>query len=312
VKLFIQIPCFNEESTLPDVVRSLPDHIDGIDTIEILVVDDGSSDRTIAVAHELGVHHVLELGSNRGLAAAFALGVDFALSHGADILVNTDGDNQYCGEDIHKLVEPILRNRADLVVGCRPIRNHPEFSPFKKVLQIFGSYVLRLVSKTRVRDATSGFRAFNREAMSRLFIHSRFSYCMETLIQAGNSLIRVDSVDIRVNRQTRPSRLFRNIPQYVFKQTLTILWMFVLYRPVRFFAVCAMFLLLAAAGQGARLAYLLYLHPHPVEGQTYLALTIQVWALAFMGFLLLFLGVLAELSRAHRRLQEDLIARQRR
>ncbi len=235
MKLFIQIPCFNEEKTLAETVADLPKHIEGIDSIEVMIVDDGSTDRTVDVARECGVHHIVRLGSNRGLATAFRRGTEYALAQGADILVNTDADNQYCGADIPKLVEPVLKHEADLVVGCRPITDHPEFNPVKKLLQLAGSWTLRHISKTTARDAASGFRAFSRETLQRIFIHSKFSYCMETLIQAGNSGIRVASVDIRVNPKTRESRLFKSIPQYIKKSGGTMLAMFVLYRPGRFF-----------------------------------------------------------------------------
>ncbi|HEY8240677.1 MAG TPA: glycosyltransferase family 2 protein, partial [Kiritimatiellia bacterium] len=193
MKLIIQIPCFNEAETLPATVRDLPKSIPGVDSIEVLVVDDGSTDNTAEVARGLGVHHVLGLGSNHGLARAFSLGIEQALRLGADIVVNTDADNQYCGADIPKLVQPILENHADIVVGSRPIADHPEFSATKKQLQLAGSRTLRWISKTTVRDAASGFRAYSREACLRNFIYSSFSYCMESLIQAGNMGLRVAS-----------------------------------------------------------------------------------------------------------------------
>lgn len=208
LKLIIQIPCLNEEETLASTLRDLPGQIPGIDSLEVLVVDDGSTDRTAEVARENGVQHILSLGTDRGLAVAFQSGIAHALSLGADIVVNTDADNQYCGGDIAKLVQPILSGEADMVIGCRPIADHPEFSLPKKILQMLGSWTLRLISKTRARDAASGFRAFSRETCRRIFVHTRFSYCMETLIQAGNSGLRVASVDIRINPKTRDSRLF--------------------------------------------------------------------------------------------------------
>ncbi|MCP3965720.1 MAG: glycosyltransferase family 2 protein [Lentisphaerae bacterium] len=212
MKLIIQIPCFNEENTLAETIADLPKNIPGIDKIEVMVVDDGCTDGTVSVAKSLGVDHIVRLGTNRGLATAFWRGIEHAMDHGADILVNTDADNQYCGADIAKLVQPVIEDEADMVVGCRPIAKHPEFKFLKKMLQLFGSWTLRKISKTNVRDAASGFRAFSREMCQRIFIHSRFSYCMETLIQAGNSGCRVASVDIRVNPKTRESRLFKNIP----------------------------------------------------------------------------------------------------
>jgi glycosyltransferase involved in cell wall biosynthesis len=220
VKLIIQIPCLNEAKTLPATLADLPESIPGIETIEVQIIDDGSVDGTADVARVHGVKHIVSMGSNRGLAKAFAAGVAHAISLGADIVVNTDADNQYCGEDIAKLIPPILENQADIVVGCRPILEHPEFTPVKKALQLAGSWALRKISRTTVRDAPSGFRAFSRLACQRLFIHSTFSYCIETLVQAGNTGLRVKSVDIRVNPQTRPSRLFNSIPQYLKKQVV--------------------------------------------------------------------------------------------
>ena len=313
MKLIIQIPCFNEEKTLPQTIQDLPKAISGIDEIEILVVDDGSTDQTSAVARGIGVHHVLSLETNRGLARAFALGVERALALGADIVVNTDADNQYCGEDIAKLVEPILQRRADLVVGCRPIDEHPEFSPLKKLLQKLGSWTLRAISKTSVRDAASGFRAFSQEACLRLYVHSRFSYCMETLIQAGNSRLRVASVDIRINPQTRPSRLFKSIPEYVTKSGGTMLAMFILYRPGRFFGLLGSASLAAAFVLGARFIYLIYLYPGFAPTKVYhIPSLILAAILAMSGILMGALGILGELIRSQRSLTEETLYQLRR
>ncbi|MGI5867977.1 MAG: glycosyltransferase family 2 protein [Kiritimatiellia bacterium] len=305
MKLIIQIPCLNEAKTLPETIADLPRQIDGIDTIEYMVVDDGSTDDTAEVARQLGVHHVVSLGSNRGLARAFSAGVDYALAHGADILVNTDADNQYCGEDIAKLVVPVLENKADIVVGCRPIVDHPEFSPVKKLLQLCGSAALRWISKTTVRDAPSGFRAFSRMACQRIFIHSRFSYCMETLVQAGTTGLRVVSVDIRVNPQTRPSRLFKSIPQYLKKTGGTMLAMFLLYRPVCFFTLLAAPFLLLATFLGLRFIWLIYIVDTP--GRTYIPSLILLAISAFIGFLFLVMAIIGALLKANRRLAEEQI-----
>lgn len=305
MKLIIQIPCLNEENTLPQALADLPREIPGIDTIEYLVIDDGSTDRTVEVAHMCGVHHVLRLGSNRGLATAFRMGVDYALSHGADIVVNTDGDNQYCGADIAKLVRPILEGRADLVVGSRPIVDHPEFGTTKKILQVCGSSVLRMISKTTVRDAPSGFRAFSRETCQRIFLYSKFSYCMETLIQAGNNGLRIASVDIRVNPQTRDSRLFSSIPQYIWKTGATMVSMFILYRPSRLFMSVAALLFTGASILGLRFIYFVYLNGHPDPTRTYLPSVVLFAVLALSGFLMVVVSVLAELSRTQRRLTEE-------
>jgi glycosyltransferase involved in cell wall biosynthesis len=312
MKCVIQIPCYNEEATLPDTLRDLPKQIDGIDLVEILVVDDGSTDQTAAVAEREGVDHVLQLGSNRGLARAFSCGVARALALGADIVVNTDADNQYCGADIAKLVQPIVDNRADVVVGCRPIQDHPEFSWAKKWLQRVGSWTLRLVSRTDVRDAASGFRAYSRDACMRSFVYSNFSYCMETLIQAGTSGLRVESVDIRINPATRKSRLFKSIPEYLFKSGMTIWTMFILYRPGRFFAVIASLLLLLSMTLGLRFIYLVYGVADPDPDRTYLPSLIVMSLSGLTGFLLIMLGVLGELIKHQRRLQEEVLFELRR
>jgi glycosyltransferase involved in cell wall biosynthesis len=303
MKVIIQIPCFNEEKTLPATVRDLPRAIPGVDVLEYLVVDDGSADRTADVARELGVHHVLRLGSNRGLARAFANGIEKALELGADIVVNTDADNQYRAADIPKLLAPILANQADLVVGSRPIVEHPEFGPVKKLLQLAGSWTLRHISKTTVRDAASGFRAFSREACQRVFIYSSFSYCMETLIQAGNMGLRVASVDIGVNPTTRPSRLFKSVPEYIRKQAGTMLTMFVLYRPGRFFSSLGVLLMAGSLGLGLRFLYLVYVTPEP--GRTHLPSLILLTVLALGGFLCFLLAVLGELVKSQRRIGEE-------
>ena len=305
MKLFIQIPCFNEEKTLPEVIRDLPKKIDGIDEIEVMIVDDGSSDRTVEVARSLGVRHIVEHGSNRGLATAFRHGSEYALAHGADILVNTDGDNQYFGGDIGKLCQPIIEGRADLVVGCRPIKEHKEFSPVKKLLQLLGSWTLRRISKTTVRDAASGFRAFSRETLQRIFIHSKFSYCMETLIQAGNSGIRVASVDIRVNPKTRESRLFKSIPQYIRKSGGTMLAMFVLYRPGSFFMMIGFLFWILALAIGARAVYLRCVGDGLFRDHLPSLLLLVVSAVIAIMFDAL--AIIGELLKAQRRLTEEVL-----
>ena len=302
--LFIQIPCLNEEATLPRTLDDLPKHIDGIDGIEVMVVDDGSTDRTVEVARVHGVTHIVSHGTNRGLAAAFSSGRDYALAHGADILVNTDADNQYCGADIAKLVVPILESKADIVVGCRPILKHKEFSPLKKLLQLCGSWALRRISKTTVRDAPSGFRAFSRDALQRIFLHSRFSYCMETLIQAGATGMRVSSVDVRVNPKTRDSRLFKSIPQYLRKTGGTMLHMFVLYRPGAFFTLLSVPLWFFAAFLGFRYLWLVYC-VRRAGARFFLPTLILLLLVATGAFLLAVLAILGTLLAANRRLAEE-------
>ena len=306
MKLFIQIPCFNEEATLPQTIADLPKRIDGIDEIEVMVVDDGSTDLTVAVAREQGVKHIVSHGSNRGLAAAFSSGRDYALAHGADILVNTDADNQYCGADIAKLVVPILANKADIVVGSRPILEHKEFSALKKFLQLCGSWALRRISKTTVRDAPSGFRAFSRGALERIFLHSRFSYCMETLIQAGTTGLRVASVDIRVNPKTRDSRLFKSIPQYLRKTGGTMLAMFVLYRPGAFFSLLSTPFFALSLFLGLRYIWLVLILA--IGGKIhYLPSLFLLVISSFAGFSCLLLATLGSLLAANRRLAEEQI-----
>ena len=311
MKLFIQIPCLNEEDTLPQTLADLPREIPGITSIEYLVIDDGSTDRTVEVAQECGAHHVLSLGGNRGLATAFRLGVDYALTHGSDIVVNTDGDNQYNGADITLLVQPVIEGKADIVVGSRPIVDHPEFGFTKKFLQLAGSWMLRLISKTTVRDAPSGFRAFSREACLRIFLYTKFSYCMETLIQAGNNGLRVSSVDIRVNPKTRDSRLFSSVPQYLLKTGSTMVSMFILYRPSRLFVTLSILAAIPAFTLATRFIYLVYLAENADPKRTYLPSLLVMAVLALTSFLLLIVSILAELSRSQRRLTEETLYQSR-
>ena len=306
MKLIIQIPCLNEANTLAATIADLPKEIPGIDIIEYMIIDDGSTDDTVRVAKECGVHHIISHGSNRGLATAFTSGRDYALEHGADILVNTDADNQYYGPDIALLVQPIIENKAEIVVGCRPIVKHPEFSPVKKLLQLCGSWALRKISKTTVRDAPSGFRAFSRQAMERIFIHSKFSYCMETLIQAGTTGMRVTSVDIRINPKTRESRLFNSIPQYLKKTGGTMLSMFLLYRPGAFFATLSIPFFLLSTILGIRFITLTYFITSGND-RTYIPSLILLAISAFAGFALLLLAIVGNLFRSQRRLAEEQI-----
>lgn len=306
MNLFIQIPCLNEEETLPAVLRDLPRKIEGIDKIEVLVIDDGSTDRTVEIADQLGVQHILKLGTNRGLAYAFMSGLNYCLEQGADIVVNTDGDNQYSGEDISRLVEPIIRDTADIVVGSRPILKHKEFSLTKKFFQLVGSMTLRLISKTHIKDAPSGFRAMSRKACTQLYVYSKFSYTMETLIQAGNSNMRVESVDVNVNPKTRDSRLFRNSYEHIRKSGATILNMFILYRPGRFFSIIGSLFLLITLVLGFRFIYLVFITPHPDPDRTYLPSLILLAIFAFIGIFSFFLGIIGELIKQQRKLMEEI------
>lgn len=310
MKLVIQIPCLNEEENLPQTLADLPRELPGIDSIEILVIDDGSTDRTVEVAKEHGADHVLSLITNRGLATAWARGVAYALSIGADMVVNTDADNQYCGEDIAKLVQPVVTGKAEIVVGSRPVIDHPEFGLVKKALQLLGSWTLRKLSQTAVPDAASGFRCFSREACQRLFVYSKFSYCMETLIQAGNTGMRVVSVSIRVNPKTRESRLFRSIPQYVYKQATTMLSLFVLYRPGMLFFGSSLVFFGIALMLGLRFLALTY-WLEPDFGRTYLPSLVLLTVCATMGTILGFLAVVGQLLKAIRMQLEAVISHQR-
>lgn len=305
MKLVIQIPCLNEEKTLPATLADLPKAVPGFSKVMILVIDDGSTDRTVEVARKCGADHVVSLGTRRGLALAFQKGLEKSVAMGADVVVNTDADNQYCGQDIVPLVAPILQKEADFVVGCRPIADHPEFSWPKKVLQRVGSLVLRILSKTSIRDAASGFRAYSREACLRLFLYSRFSHCMESLIQAGNCGIRVSSVDIRVNPQMRPSRLFRSIPEYVLRSAGTILNMFLLYRPLEFFLSLATIFFALAGLLAGRFVLLIYFLDSPEIGRTHLPSLILMATLTTVGATLVVVGLLGHLIRNQRRLAEE-------
>ena len=235
MKLIIQIPCLNEEAQLPATLADLPRQVDGIDRVEWLVVDDGSTDRTVEVARAHGVDHIVKLTNNKGLASAFQAGLDAALKLGADIIVNTDADNQYAASAIPALVEPIVAGRADMVVGDRNVRDIDHFSPTKKALQLLGSWVIRRASETDVPDATSGFRAYNREAALGLTVVSTFTYTLESLIQAGKSLVAVDAVPVATNPKVRDSRLFTSMSSYVRRNMLAVFRIYTGYEPLRVF-----------------------------------------------------------------------------
>jgi glycosyltransferase involved in cell wall biosynthesis len=239
MKLIIQIPCFNEAETLPQTLADLPREVQGFDSVEWLVVDDGSTDATVEVARMHGVDHLVSLPSNQGLARAFMAGLEASLRAGADVIVNTDADNQYDASCIPDLTFPIIQNKAMIVIGERPISEVQEFSPVKKFLQKLGSTVVKFASGTTIPDAPSGFRSFQREAAMRLYVYNSYTYTLETIIQAGRLNIPITSVPIRVNAVTRPSRLFKSIPGYVFRSISTILRISILYKPLRFFASCA-------------------------------------------------------------------------
>lgn len=246
MKLIIQIPCFNEEQTLPQTYRDLPREIDGIDEIEVMIIDDGSTDDTVKVARDLGVDHIIRHGGNRGLAAAFSTGIRACLQRGADIIVNTDGDNQYCGADIARLVVPLLAGEATIVLGDRQTHSVNHFSLSKKLLQRVGSMVVRRLSGTDLNDAVSGFRAFSREAAMQLNVITTFSYTVETLIQAGAKRLPMTSVPVRTNRKTRESRLFSSVRQFISRQVATMFRSYMMYHPARVFLGVAVLLAVCA------------------------------------------------------------------
>jgi glycosyltransferase involved in cell wall biosynthesis len=248
VKLIIQIPCFNEAAQLPQTLADLPREVEGFDIVEWLVIDDGSTDETIAVARRLGVDHLVRLTNNKGLAAGFQAGIDTALKLGADVIVNTDADNQYYGPDIVKLVGPILDGRADMVIGDREVGGIEHFSLMKKTLQRLGSWVVRQASSTSVPDTTSGFRAYNREAAIQIMVVSRFTYTLETIIQAGKLLVAIDHVPIRTNPKTRESRLFPSMGSYVRRNAVSIFRIYAQYEPLRVFWSLALLVGLASVG----------------------------------------------------------------
>jgi glycosyltransferase involved in cell wall biosynthesis len=307
--LVIQIPCFNEEQTLAATVADLPRTLDGFENVMFLVVDDGSTDNTVEIARQCGVHHVVSHQRNRGLATAFLTGLDTALRLGADVVVNTDADNQYSASSIPVLVAPILDGSADLVVGERPIESIDNFSPIKKRLQRLGTRVVRMASGTPVTDAASGFRAMNRETALRLHVFGRFTYTMETLIQAGAEQLAVVSVPIEVNPQTRPSRLARSSAQYVRRSAAAIIRSFAIYRPFRFFAAIAAVPAVIGVGLIARWLILWRFAddyqsrvPSLVIASVFLLVGAQILAVAF----------LADLMASTRRLVADTRYRQRR
>src|SRR3954451_21924154 len=255
MKLIIQIPCFNEEHTLPLVLADLPREVDGFDAVEWLIIDDGSSDRTIEVARAGGVDHIVRLTNNKGLAAGFQAGLDACLKLGADVIVNTDGDNQYDGKDIPKLVGPIMAGKADMVVGDREVHKIEHFSPLKITLQRLGSWVVRQASSTEVPDTTSGFRAYNREAAIQMAVVSKFTYTLETIIQAGKLLVAVDHVAIGTNPKTRESRLFPSMWSYVRRNSVSIFRIYAQYEPLKVFMSAATLVGLVAAIVWGRFAY---------------------------------------------------------
>jgi glycosyltransferase involved in cell wall biosynthesis len=309
LKLIIQIPCLNEREHLPETVRDLPRSIPGVDEIEVLIVDDGSTDDTSAVAREIGVHHIVRMKRTGGLANAFMGGIDACLRLGADIIVNTDADNQYRGSDIPALVAPLLAGRADLAIGDRQTDRIGHFSPLKKVLQRWGSRLVRGLSDTEVADSPSGFRAFNRKAAYRLFVHNRFTYTLETVIQAGRSGLVIENVTIATNPKTRESRLFKSIPDYLRRAAPVMFRAYAMYRPAQTFLSFAGVFLAIGVLLGVRFVY--HYLSNPNYSGFVQSLLVGVGAI-ILAFLIALVALLSELLAANRRLLEEILARTRR
>jgi glycosyltransferase involved in cell wall biosynthesis len=306
-KLIIQIPCWNEASTLPSALASLPRHLPGIDRIEVLIVDDGSLDGTAEVARAHGVEHVVRFPRHLGLAAAFSAGLTESLRQGAHLIVNTDADNQYNAQDIPRLLEPLLAGQADIVVGDRQVGRLLNFSPLKRRLQVLGSWVISRASGLQMPDATSGFRALTREAALKLSVLSGYSYTLETLIQAGASRMTVRSVPIGINPQTRPSRLMRSIPQYIRKSSLAILRSYTMYRPLRVFSALGGGLIAVGLVPGVRFLYLMSVGQRIGHVQSLILAAILI----IVGFQVLMIGLLADLLSCNRKLLEEVVYRVR-
>ncbi|MDR2137579.1 MAG: glycosyltransferase family 2 protein [Synergistaceae bacterium] len=309
MKLIIQIPCYNEENSLPVTLAALPRAIAGVEAIEYLIVNDGSGDKTVETAQRCGVHHVVNLTKNQGLAVGFMAGLDACLKLGADIIVNTDADNQYCGEDVETLVRPILEGRADIVIGERPIDNIEHFSWLKKKLQRLGSWVVRVASNTDIPDAPSGFRAFSREAAMKMNVVSEYTYTLETIIQAGRKNMAIISVPVRTNPSLRESRLFKSIGQYIKRSIFTILRVFVMYSPLRFFLSLGLCFFGAGFLIGLRFLVLMFVYGDSTGHVQSLLLAV---ALILIGVQTMVLGLQADLIAANRKIVEDVQYRVRR
>jgi glycosyltransferase involved in cell wall biosynthesis len=302
LKLIIQIPCYNEAGTLAIALAALPRQVSGFDRVEWLIIDDGSSDDTVRVARENGVDHVIRHTRNQGLARGFMTGLGACLRLGADVIVNTDADNQYNAGDIPALTVPILEYRADIVVGARPIETIEHFSPVKKMLQKLGSWVVRVASKTDIPDAPSGFRAMSRAAAQRMMVFNDYTYTLETIIQAGQKNMAITSVPVQVNEDLRPSRLLKSIPSYIKRSIVTIIRIFVIYRPFRFFGSIGAVLFGAGFLIGLRFLWF-YLQG---DGDGHVQSLILGGALITMGFMTILVAFLADLQAANRKLLEDI------
>lgn len=302
MKLIIQIPCYNEAETLEIALNDLPKHIDGIDKIEYLIINDGSIDNTVEVAQKWGVHYIVNFKNNKGLAKGFMAGLDACLRNGADIIVNTDADNQYCGADIEKLVRPIIEGKTDIVIGARPIDEISHFSPMKKKLQHLGSWVVRQASASDIEDAPSGFRAYSREAALRLNVTNEYTYTLETIIQAGRSKIAMQNAHIRTNAELRPSRLFHSMWGYVKKSMLTIIRAYMMYKPLTFFAVLGGLSFIGGFAIAVRFIIYLILG----QGNGHIQSLILASTLMLLGFQTVVMGLLADVIQCNRKILEDI------
>lgn len=303
MKLIIQIPCYNEEKTLPLTLNDLPRELPGIDKIETLIINDGSSDKTVEVAKRFGVNHIISLSQKSGLAQAFSNGLEECIKLGADIIVNTDGDNQYCADDIPKLIQPILDRKADMVIGCRDIFAIKHFSHIKKMLQSVGSYFVRHFSKTNIPDVTSGFRAYSREAALKLNIFSNYTYTLETIIQAGMKKIPLSYVNVRTNAKTRESRLIKSIPSYILRSMITILRISLMYEPLQIFTKLSLFPLAIGAILLVRFFIAYFTQRYSGHIQSLIIAAICMIA----GFSIIMIGLLGDIISANRRLNEDIL-----
>lgn len=301
MKLIIQIPCYNEAETLEIALNALPKHIEGIDTIEYLIINDGSKDNTVEVARNWGVNYVVNFRRNKGLAMGFMAGLDACLRNGADIIVNTDADNQYNADDIEKLVRPILEGKSDIVIGERPIDQTEHFSPLKKKLQHLGSRVVRKASKSDIPDAPSGFRALSREAAMHMNVINEYTYTLETIVQAGRTKIAMDSVPIRTNEELRPSRLFSSMSSYVKKSMLTIIRAYAMYKPLMFFSVIGG--IIFAVGIAIGIRYLVFFAMG--AGGGHIQSLILAAILLMIGFQTFVIGLLGDVIAANRKMLED-------
>jgi glycosyltransferase involved in cell wall biosynthesis len=305
LKLIIQIPCYNEAQNIGATIQTLPQQIPGIDTIEYLVIDDGSTDHSARAARDAGVHHLVQLPHHLGLAAAFMAGLEACIKSGADLIVNTDADNQYQAGDIPRLIEPILAGRADLVVGDRGVANLKSFSPLKKILQLLGSWVIGQASGVNTPDATSGFRAITRDAALRTLVLSEYSYTLETLIQAGAQRMAVEYVPVRTNTQTRPSRLIRSIPDYLAQSTATILRAYTMYRPLRVFTIFSLFFLIGGLIGSVRFLFFFF----SGQGAGHFQSLILSAVLLIVGFQIFLIGLVADLIGFNRKILEEVLYR---